>query len=420
MILPTTGRGAFRRESQRWRGVLARVVAWRGGGWRVSEGPKTVSELFGIVRFYMGFLSHRAFILFHMDRWAETRTVEGQIDSWQSELVACEEEITRIRARQVVLIRRLDRYQVDCGDGARTLGDWTSARLDLSYQTASRLSQLAHAADPEIDGAMAEGRWGLDRAAALVKLRQAGLAHSEFTEVAENYSLGRLYGLLDRLRHLSPADEQDVFEYRYLVIQPSLDESVFKLWGTLPGLDGRIIEKALTQKETEFPVLPGQGQGQRRADALTSICMDSLTGGSEGKESGTGRAVTVAEVFIDAALAAESYGEQGATVSTGPRVGPNTLTEILCTGRVRVIVTDGLHPLAYSDMGEAIPGPIRRYVAWRDQNQCSIEGCHSTYRLQPHHIRQRAHGGNHDPDGLVTLCWSMFFNPSHQPVSKSG
>ncbi|HUP16697.1 MAG TPA: hypothetical protein VM848_11685 [Acidimicrobiia bacterium] len=338
-----------------------------------------------------------------MDGWGESGTVGQQIDSWQQELAAYEREITKLRARQVVLIRQLGRYQVDCGDGARTMGDWTSAQLDLSQQTSNRLTQLAHTADPEIDAAMTEGRWGLDRAAALVKLRHAGLPGEEFTEVAENYSLGRLYGLLDRLRHINPADETDLFEYRYLVIQPSLDESTFKLWGQLPGVDGRIIEKALSQRETEFPVLPHQGQGQRRADALTSICLDSLTSGTEG--SGTGRAVTVAEVFIDANLAAQSFGEQGATVSTGPRVGPNTLSEILCTGQIRLIVTDGLHPVSYSDMGEAIPSHIRRYVAWRDQNQCSIEGCHSRYRLQPHHIRQRSHGGNHHPDNLATLCW---------------
>jgi hypothetical protein len=130
--------------------------------------------------------------------------------------------------------------------------------------------------------------------------------------------------------------------------------------------------------------------------------------------------VTVAEVFIDATHTAASFGEAGATVSTGPKVGPNALHEILCNGRIRVIVTDRLHPIAYTDMGEAIPPTIRRYVQFRDQNQCSIEGCHSRYRLQPHHIQQRAHGGNHHPDNLITLCWSMFFNPSRQPISKSG
>ena len=129
----------------------------------------------------MGFLSHPSLILFGMEGWGETRTIDQQIDSWQTELISCEEEITRIRARQVTLIRQLDRYQVDCGDGARTMGDWTSARLDLSRQTSTRLTQLAHANDPQIDQAMVEGKWGLDRAAALVKLRQAGLPDSEFS-----------------------------------------------------------------------------------------------------------------------------------------------------------------------------------------------------------------------------------------------
>ena len=201
----------------------------------------------------------------------------------------------------------------------------------------------------------------------------------------------------------APADEQDVFEYRYLVIQPSLDESVFKLWGALPGIDGRIVEKALTAREGEFPVLPHQGQGQRRADALTSICMDSLTGTSE--EAATDRAVTVAEVFIDAGLAAESLRRSRCHRVVGTSGRTQHFVRDPLHRQVRVIVTDGLHPVAYSDLGEAIPSHIRRYVQWRDQNRCSVEGCHSTYRLQPHHIRERQHGGTHDPDNLVTLCW---------------
>jgi hypothetical protein len=167
----------------------------------------------------------------------------------------------------------------------------------------------------------------------------------------------------------------------------------------------------LSQRETELPVIPDQGQGQRKADALTSICMDSLTGTAEG---GPGRAVTVAEVFIDANLCASSFGEQGATVSTGPRVGPNTLSEILCIGQIRLIVTDGLRPLAYSDLGEAIPPAIRSYVLWRDQGQCSIEGCRSRYRLQPHHIRERRHDGDHDPENLASLCWYHHHVAIHQ------
>ena len=70
------------------------------------------------------------------------------------------------------------------------------------------------------------------------------------------------------------------FEHRYLVIQPSLDDAAYKLWGLLPGVDGQVVAAALHKRETELPVLPGEGngQGQRRADALTAICLDTLTG----------------------------------------------------------------------------------------------------------------------------------------------
>ncbi len=352
-----------------------------------------------------------------MDSWENSLSVDEQIDAWQQEMVAVETEITRLRARQVELIRKLDRFQVDTACGARTLGDWTAAQLDVSHQTASRLTQLATAADTEIDGEMAAGRWGLDRAAILAKLRTVGLPEDQFAEAAAEYSLGRLYGLLDRLRHLDPVAEADVFASRYLVIQPNLDESMFKLWGQLPGVDGQIVEQALSRREGDLPVLPDQWQGQRRADALTSLCLDSLTANSGEKEDGggePGRAVTVADIFLDGELAAASFGEQGATMSSGPRVGPNTLEEILCNGQIRVIVTDRLRPVAYSDLGEAIRPAVRSYVLWRDQGQCSIEGCRSRYRLQPHHITQRAFGGSHDPENLISLCWYHHHVAIHQ------
>ncbi len=114
---------------------------------------------------------------------------------------------------------------------------------------------------------------------------------------------------------------------------------------------------------------------------MTSICLDSLTGPDPAGE--TGRAVTVAEIFIEAAWALSSNGEAGAALSTGVKVGPNTLGEILCGGKVRVTNCAPTHPLSYSDLGDTIPPAVRRYVKWRDQGSCSIEGCTSRYRVHP-------------------------------------
>jgi hypothetical protein len=160
-------------------------------------------------------------------------------DQLEQSVLAKEAEICRLRAEQIRDLRELDRYQIDTADGARTMGDWVASHLDLSHQTSSRLMTVANANDPEVDQALATGTWGLDRAALLVKLRQAGTTPQLFSEAAAKYSLGRLFGLLDRVRHLTPADEQDLFEYRYLVVQPNLDESAFKLWGQLPSSTGR-------------------------------------------------------------------------------------------------------------------------------------------------------------------------------------
>jgi len=223
-------------------------------------------------------------------------------------MVTLEQEVSRIRSRQVEILTRLDAVQVYLTDGDRGMEDWVAGRLDVSRPTAHRLMTLTHTTDPWHLQQLAAGRWGLDRAAFLVKLAATGASPDLIGQAATEYSLGRLWGLIDRRRRLDPLSEQASFESRYLVIQPSLDESMFRLWGQLYGIDGQTVDKALRQRAGEFPNLPDQTQGQLLADALTAVCADSLTGGSEDHP---GRAVNVAEVFVDANLAAPSFGEAG-------------------------------------------------------------------------------------------------------------
>ena len=203
-------------------------------------------------------------------------------------------------------------------------------------------------------------------------------------------------------RAVTASEEASRYEERHLVIQPNLDESSWRIWGQLPGSDGQLVEKALMQRSDELPTLTAEGRGERMADALTSICLDSITGGSEGREG------TVAEVFVDASLAASSRGEAGVTLSSGLRAGPNALSEILCTGQVRVIFRgDDGRPVGATDLSEAIPPRTRSYVWMRDQGVCAIDGCRSRYRLQPHHIHERSAGGDNHPDNLTLLCWFL-------------
>jgi hypothetical protein len=137
------------------------------------------------------------------------------------------------------------------------------------------------------------------------------------------------------------------------------------------------------------------------ADALVSIAQDSLEGpGGDG----TGRTEPVVSIFADAQAVAPSRGEAGAETASGLRVGPAILEEMLCVGRIGVIATRDLEPVSYTATTRGIPPAVRRFVLHRDGG-CTVAGCRSRYRLQPHHLDPYARDGDHHPDNLTTLCW---------------
>ena len=141
----------------------------------------------------------------------------------------------------------------------------------------------------------------------------------------------------------------------------------------------------------------------RWADALWAISLDSLAG-SDGVT--VDAATPLLTVFMDAADAAEANGEAGVTVEAGPRVGPDAVEAILCDGIIEVTarVDDG-RPVNMGRRSRTIPPRLRRFVLHRDGGVCSIEGCTSRYRLQPHHIIPWTDGGTTDAENLTTVCW---------------
>ena len=300
------------------------------------------------------------------------------VDGLEQELLASEIVVARERARQIAILRALDLRQVAIADGCRSMVEWVASRLDVSHSIAGDLLFLAKANDGPVEQLLSAGEIGLQRAVLMVRLRQAGASDQQVID-SRGFDLAGVERLAASHRRLTALEDAARYEDRYLVIQPNLDESSWRLWGQLPGPDGHLVEKALLQRFDELPTLPGEGRRERMADGLTSICLDSLTGGSEGRD------VNVAEVFVDAALAATSFGEAGVTLSSGLRAGPNTLSEILCTGQVRVIFQgENGRPVGATDLSEAIPPRIRSYVWMRDQGVCSllaaaaVTGCNPT------------------------------------------
>jgi hypothetical protein len=69
------------------------------------------------------------------------------------------------------------------------------------------------------------------------------------------------------------------------------------------------------------------------------------------------------------------------------------------------IACDAEHMDARGDISRHIPAATRRLVLQRDRQTCRVPWCRSTRHLEPHHIEHFGHGGDHDPDNLITLCW---------------
>jgi len=285
--------------------------------------------------------------------------------------------------------------------GARSTKEYVASRLDVSPEVASQLVhtvQTMHR-NPKVRNALEDGEITFSRAVELFK-QPIGTADPE---TSRRWDIVGLRRLAHRERRLSHHQERDAYTHRYVAIQPNLDESQWDLHGRLAGTDGRVVEKALHDRGDVLGELPdGEtlSRGQRNADALIAISQDSLDGDPDG-EAGSGSQVSV---FVDLDRANGNGAEAGGEVECGPRVGPMVLEELLYVGSVQVIGLQKGRPVMTSDSTRAIPPAIRRHVAWRD-GACTADGCTSRYRLEPHHILEWSHGGDHHPDNLTTLCW---------------
>jgi hypothetical protein len=309
-------------------------------------------------------------------------------------LVRAESEIGQWRAVEMGVVAEKRRRQSHRQDGFKSIVDWTAARADVSHETARALcwtsSRLTDA--PEVAQSLAEGEMTFDRAQLVSRLPE------EVRSSHEGFDLYRLRRLVAEHKRLTRKREQKTGNG---FLKFGSDELTTPFWGELPGLDARILEKAVDQKADEIiPSDAGLAIAERRAVALTAICQDSLYDPEKNPE---GVPIEVA-VTVDARVAAETNGETGVSVIAGPRVGPQILEEILCNGVVEVVGIGEEGQLFDLGSSRTIPDRIRRYVLARDGG-CTIEGHHSRYRLQVHHINPRARGGDHDPKHLTTVCW---------------
>jgi hypothetical protein len=185
-------------------------------------------------------------------------------------------------------------------DGYRSIVDWTAARADLSHETARSLCWTATRIQdaPEVAEALAAGEISFDRAQLLARLPE------EHRNAHEGYDISGLRRLVAHHKRVTRKREQKAGN-GYLHFGHA-DELATSYWGELPGLDARIMEKAVDQRADE--IVPSDVRmpvAERRALGLVSILQDSLYQENGDPESAP---VEVA-VTVDARTAARQTGK---------------------------------------------------------------------------------------------------------------
>lgn len=313
-------------------------------------------------------------------------------DQLEQRLVACQMMMSRLTAEQMSILEVLDTRQVATGDGCRSLSEWVASRLDVSVETAKTLVRtMRRIGDrPDLAEALAAGEATLDRVEAVSRIPEklGLLAHLDVAEVR--------YRAAQHVR-ISAETEAGNASERFLVLQPCLDESWWRIWGGLDGYAGAIVDKALTEAADALPPLPDGIRGDsswRKATALYQMA------------AGEDPPPAQVSLFVDTGLAVSSNGEAGVVLEAGPRVGPRALETVLCDAETEVTVIDGEGtPMRYGRRSRTIPPALRRYVIQRDGGMCGADSCVSRHRLQVHHKRPWSEGGATDPENLITLCW---------------
>lgn len=316
-------------------------------------------------------------------------------------IAVSERKIGGIRELQMMLLAEADTRQLALADGCRSLGEWLAARADLNRDNANSLTRtMRRLRDrPDLESALGDGEITFDRAEALSRIApEVGLM--EWSDVD-----GVRREAAKRARMTADA-EYRTYRDRFLVVQPTLDRTWYRLWGGLDGLSGSIVDKALTEAADAQPEHPDGFKpdlGWRKATAL----VETMTGDNPPPAQ--------VSVVIDASDATPTGGQAGVTLESGARVGREALQAILCDATTEILVraSDGRY-MDYGRSRRTAPPGLRRALLHKYGHTCAADGCNSRTRLQVHHLTPWSRGGATDQHELVLLCWFHHHVVVHQ------
>ncbi len=228
-------------------------------------------------------------------------------DQVECELIRLEAIVARVRGVQARLVERAVVLELPKMDGARSVVDWLSARLDVTRETALDLARVARSDDVD---ALMDGEASFDRVVVRSRLLEVG-ASKELLAESNRHDISGVRRLAARHRRITRIEDRRAVLDRAVVFEENYARTMVRFWGRLPGREGRLVREMLDALGDTVPRDAAATREQRAADALVMLC--------QGERPDNQPAATV---IVDARLAAPSDGEAGVAVLQGLGIGP--------------------------------------------------------------------------------------------------
>jgi len=347
----------------------------------------------------------------------ETEGVLGFLDPCRlseasdGELSQAARDLQRLRnkldAELLAVLGEIDKRQSFAKEGARSLSEWSVARLCVSSsqgrkleRRASRMSEL-----PALHRELALGNLSSDQLDPLLSVARPQTDEA-LARKAPNWSVAqcsryaRHTKALRSSRGQLPKGAQEGKE-RFFSMRQMSDGS-WSMSGKLEEGSGAMVSNALSQLAQESgPNQYGQydSWGERMADAL----VDLVSAGSQAVDPGLPSIV----VHVDGSVIDGS--KPGIAELEGAKDGTGLLSSeeaqrLSCDALWQVLTEDDKGtPVNLGRRRRSAPHWLRSLLLKRDGG-CRFPGCQAVRFLHAHHMEHWSKGGGTDPENMILIC----------------
>lgn len=335
----------------------------------------------------------------------------------EDELASLAAHINAATARWIELVWAF------CEHGGPADGDvarWLAFRCGIATREAREVVRVAEALRelPAIRRAFAGGTLTFTKVRALTRVATA-TSEEGLLELASALTAPQLERALRAFRRLRSEDAGDSHALEYVDYHWGEDGSLF-LRARVPAEDGTLLVRALEaarervrerrrgydETATSGDRDPSEEDAARSFEPPRSVQVEALVEVAQASLSSGDRSPGLAQLVVHVdALALAAGGDGRSELEDGPVVSPETALRLGCDAEILASVERHGLPVSSGRRRRTVPAAMRRLLEARDDRTCRWPGCENRRRLQAHHRRHWAHGGETSLDNLVLLCW---------------